>query len=141
MEGRERRAPNNFSAACVCRRKTKELGIRIGCLSRGRKWEFCRAYFGKRSGKGLHVFAQKACQGLPLHGTVDDFFRRPNEERRPETMRGKNKHFSRNCYNVAALQDRIPGLGCIGLGKERRAWYRDRLAVAREKVGTLPRAL
>ena len=40
--------------------------------------------------------------------------------------RGKKQTFSRNCYNVAALQHRIPDLSCIGLGKkQRRAWYWD----------------
>ena len=49
-----------------------------------------------------------------LHGTVDDFFRSPNAGPLAQdlaaayTTRGKNAHFSRNCYNTAALRDRIP---------------------------------
>ena len=57
------------------------------------------------------------------NGTVGDFIRRPNEEPPAQdlaaTTRGKKSHFSRNsrnCYNIAAVRDRI--LGCICLWKK-----------------------
>ena len=63
-----------------------------------------------------------------LHGTVDDFFRRPHagplaqDLAAAHTTRGKNAHFSRNCYNTAALRDRIPS--CIRLWKAQRSVYK-----------------
>ena len=65
----------------------------------------------------------KANKGPSLHGTVDDFFRRPNagplaQDLAAADTRGKNAHFSRNCYNTAALQDRIPS--CIRLWKKHK---------------------
>ena len=49
------------------------------------------------------------------NGTFGDFIRRPNagplaqDPSAAHTTRGQNAHFSRNCYNTAALRDRIPG--------------------------------
>ena len=47
-----------------------------------------------------------------LHGTDDEFFHRPSagplaQDLAAADTRGQNAHFSRNCYNTAALQDRI----------------------------------
>ena len=100
----------------VCGKTANEIGIRFGWLSRGKKWELCRDYLAKKSRKGS-VCLQGKKQALCVHGTVDDFFRKPNEGPPPaedlaaaQTTHGNNVHFSRNCYNIAALRDRIPGL-------------------------------
>ena len=64
-----------------------------------------------------------------LHGTVDDFFRRPHAGPLAQDLaaahatRGKNAHFSRNCYNTAALRDRIPS--CIRLWKHKGAFTKE----------------
>ena len=86
----------------------------VGC--RAGKSELCRDYLAKKAGRDLSAFKAKK-QALCAHGTVDDFFRKPNEGPPPaqdlaaaQTTHGNNVHFSRNCYNIGALRDRIPGL-------------------------------
>ena len=51
-----------------------------------------------------------------------------------QTTHGKNTYFSRNCYNIAALQDRIPGRAADVCGKSTNQLH-IRLG---KKVGTLP---
>ena len=73
--------------------------------------------------KKAQMSVYKGNRNPSLHGTVDDFLRRPNagplaqDLAAAHTTRGKNAHFSRNCYNTAALRDRIPS--CIRLWKNR----------------------
>ena len=96
---------------------------------------FLRKKNGKEAGRDLSAY--KANKKPSLHGTVDDFFGRPNEGppaqdlAAAQTTHGKNTYFSRKCYNIAALQDRIPDRCC------RRLWKKHKSASysAREKSG------
>ena len=95
-----------YLAAYVCGKSTSEL------LQTNQK-----VFFTRHRWRFFPQTKRRACctRSCCHNGTFGDFIRRPNagplaqDPSAAHTTRGKNAHFSRNCYNTAALRDRIPG--------------------------------
>ena len=93
-----------YLAAYVCGKSTNEL------LQTKQK-----VFFTRNRWRFFPQTKRRACctESCCRNGTFGDFIRRPNagplaqDFAAAQTTRGKHAHFSRNCYNTAALQDRI----------------------------------
>ena len=104
----------------------KELDIHIVWLSRGKKQELGRADLGKEMGKDLSAY--KAMKNR-LHEPVVDFFRRPNEDRRTETIHISPAAVAKS--HLARRMDTWPLLYTF-VEDTQNVWHSVRLAVARE---------